>query len=87
MLKEYKRKVSRLDSDLEEFRHNRSKADDDVVIMIERFNSLRDDLGALKDVVDRQFIAKMDEHLEANIKYLRTMLEVMSEMKSSSHGL
>ncbi len=87
MLNQFKGKVSRLDRDLDEFRHKSFKADDDVVVLVERLNSLRDDLGTLKDVVDRQFIAKMDEHLDANIKYLSTMLEVMDETKSSSHGL
>lgn len=86
-LEAFKENFARLNQKLIELQESRMIDDEEVAILLKKFNELQSELYSFNGKVDKTFISQCDEKIEESISYLKSLYRNLEELKEASMKL
>ena len=83
-LEEFKKNFTRLNANLEEIRASAVIDDEEIALLLRKYNELQAYLHAYNGMIDKKIISRYDEQIEQSINYLKGLYKDLEELKENS---
>lgn len=85
-LEEFKKNYARLNMDLSELKNNSVIDDEEVALLLKKYNKLQSDLYNFNGIINKEYISQCDEEIEKAITYLKGLYQSLDDLKTSTRG-